>query len=173
MVEVLSMEDGVESEGKAQLLHPARDHQLALEGSPSRDSIRAGGLRVLDGDLHIVEAELAESREPLAAEGNAAGDQVGVEIEAPCLFDDGLEVVTHEGLASREIELDHAEVLRLAHDAKPGLGVELLAMAAIVEGVGTVHAAEGTAVGQLGHQRVRPRGLAHTAAWTRPRSAMV
>jgi hypothetical protein len=69
VVDVLPMEDGVEGEGKAQLLHPACDHQLAFEGPPPRDPIGAGGLRVLYGDLDIVEAELAESRELIAARG--------------------------------------------------------------------------------------------------------
>src|SRR4029453_14939713 len=170
---VLPMEDGVEGEGEAQLLHPACDHQLAFEGPPPRDPIGAGGLRVLYGDLDTVEAELAESREALTAQGNAAGDEVRVEIEAPRFRDDGLQIVAHEGLAPREIELDHPQVLRLAQDAEPRLGVELLAVAAVVEGIRTVDAAEGAGVGQLAHQRVRARRLAHTAAWTRPRSAMV
>src|SRR5262249_58031496 len=84
-----------------------------------------------------------------------------------------VESTAHQRVAPREVELYHAEILRLAQDSEPGLGVELVAMLAVVEGIGAVDAAERAAIGQLGHQRVGPLGAAHATACTRPRSAMV
>src|SRR5262247_4393726 len=172
MVEVRAMQHDVEGEGEAELLHPRRHGELPLEGAPPRDPIGGHSLGVLYGDLHVVEAELAKARQALAPKRNAARDQICIEVETPRFGDERLDIIAHQRLAPREVELDHAEVLRFAQDAEPGLGVELFTVLAVVEGIGTVDAAERAAIGQLGHQRVGPLSAAHATACTRPRSAM-
>ena len=54
------------------------------------------------------------SREPLAAQRDAAGDQVRVQVERPRARDELLEIVAHERLAAGQIHLDDAELLGLA-----------------------------------------------------------
>ena len=63
------MKDGVEGKGKPQLLDPGGHLQLALEGSCARDPIGRGCRHVLDGDLHVVEAEIAQTLQAVARRG--------------------------------------------------------------------------------------------------------
>ena len=147
----------------------------SLRSKERRPAIRSegAGLGVLYGDLDIVEPERAEAGQPLPAQGHAARDQVGVEVEPPRLPDEGLEIIADQRLAAGQVELDDAEVLGLAEHAEPGRGVELLSLPGVVERIGAVHAAQRTAIRQLGDQRVRALASAHPEACTRPRSAMV
>src|SRR5206468_7143010 len=88
-------------------------------------------------------------------------------------LDQRLEVLPDQRLAAGEVQLDHAERLRLPEHAEPVRGAEPVAMAREVEGVRAVHAAQRTAVGELRHQRVRPRPVArHASLRIRPRSAI-
>src|SRR5262249_49582012 len=133
---------------------------------------RLCGAHVLDGDLDVVEAERPEALEPLAAEGNAAGDEVRVEIELARAGDERFQIVPHERLATGQVELDDAQGLGLAKHPEPGGGVELVGVTTVVDRIRAVHAAQRTAIRQLGDQRVRTRRVGHGASCTRPRSAM-
>src|SRR6185369_16285226 len=111
--------------------------------------------------------------EPLARAGDPAGDQVRVEVERPRSLHELLEIVSNERLPARQVQLHHPERLRLAEDTQPVRGAERIAVARVVERIRAVHAAERTAVRQLGHQRVRPRrALRHPSPRMSPRSAM-
>src|SRR5262249_34905687 len=132
-VEIVPVEHRVERERKAELLHPAGDDELPVVGAESGDAIRGRRYRVLDRNLDVVEAQLAESSEPFPAKRNPAGDQVRVEIEPARFLDEDFEVVAHEGLAAGEIQLHDAEILGFAEDAAPGSRVELSIVAPVVE----------------------------------------
>src|SRR5262249_10604930 len=94
------------------------------------------------------------------------------EVESTRLLDEGLEIVAHERLAARQVQLDHAEVLGLAEDPKPGRRIQLAVVPPVVERVRAIDAAQRAPVGQLGDQGVRARRLVHGAVCTSPRSAM-
>src|SRR5207247_9180972 len=114
VTEVLPMEHDVERQRESELLDPARDLQLPLEGARPGDAIRARRGAVLDRDLHVVEPEGAEAREALTAERDPARDESGVESEGPGAFDQGLEIVPEEGTAARQVELDEPDHPALA-----------------------------------------------------------
>src|SRR5882762_6676441 len=85
--EVLPMQHDVERQWEAKLLDPARDFQLPLEGARPGDAVRARRGDVLDRDLHVVESQGTEAREALAAQRDAARDEVGVEVDGPRALD--------------------------------------------------------------------------------------
>ena len=127
------MEDHVEGERKAQLLNPTGDFDLSLECAMPRDAVRLGRLDVLDGHLDVVEPEPTQALQPLAPERDAARDQVGVQIELARGRDQQLEVVAHQRLAAREVELHDAEILGLAKHPLPGRSVQLGAVTSVIE----------------------------------------
>ena len=65
------------------------------------------------------------------------------------------EVAPRAGLAARQMHLQDTKPRRLVKDAHPGRGVELVLSRVERERVGTIRAAERTAVGQLGEQAER------------------
>ena len=171
--EVLPMQHDVERQRESELLDPARDLELPLEDARAGHAVRARRGNILDGDLHVVEPEGAEAREALTAERDAARDEIGVEIEGPGAFDQGLEIVSEEGLAARQVELDDPELLGFAKHAEPVRRVEPVRVACVLHGVRAVHAAERAPVRQLGDEGVRTILVAHGSVRIRPRSARV
>ena len=77
--------------GKPELLHPRRDAQLLVERREAGDAVALVGLRVLNAELHVVEAR-REAREARALERDAARDEADVEIARASARRDGLEV---------------------------------------------------------------------------------
>jgi hypothetical protein len=135
------VEHGVQRERQPELLDPARHLELPREGSQPGDAVGGGGPHVLDGDLHAVQAEVAQAGQARAGEGNAARDEVRVEVPASRRFHQRFEVVADERLAAGEIDLYDAEILGLAEHALPGRRVELVVVLGEVERVGAVDAA--------------------------------
>src|SRR6266404_9294672 len=134
---------------------------LPIERAQSRDTVRRRLGDVLDRDLHVVEAERFQSRQPLAGERDPAGDQVGVQIEPSRAFHERFQVVAQQGLATREIELHDPERLRLAEHTQPVVGAERVGVAGPVGRIRAVCAAQWAAIGQLGDERVGARLLTH------------
>ena len=160
-VQVLTVQHHVEGEREPELLHPAGHLELAIERAQSRDTVRRRLGDVLDRDLHVVEAERFQSRQPLAGERDPAGDQVGVEIEPSRAFHQRFQIVAQQRLATREIELHDSERLRLAEHTQPVVGGERVGVAGPVGRIRAVRAAQRAAIGQLGDERVGARLLTH------------
>ena len=80
-VDVLAVDRGVEGERQAELAHPAGDLQLlGVAARVVGDAVGVGGVRVLDRDLHMVEAALRPAPPGARASASTAGgDEVGVE----------------------------------------------------------------------------------------------
>src|SRR5262249_30472524 len=112
-------------------------------------------VRVLHGELEAVEAGGLEALEARAVEGHAARDEVDVELARARLGDELLDVVAHERLAAREVDLQDPERRRLAEDALPRRPVELGGVLVELDGVRAVAALERAAVRQLRDERVR------------------
>src|SRR3989442_1004849 len=109
----------------------------------------------------------------LAGQGDAARDEIGVEVGGGGALDEGLQIGSEERLAPREVELDDPELLGLAKHAEPVRRVEPVRVAPVVHGVRAVHAAERAPVRQLGDERIRTVLVAHGSPCIRPRSASV
>src|SRR5207245_11089267 len=99
--------------------------------------------------LHVVEPEGTEACETLAARGNPAPEAVRVEVEGPASLDPRLEIVANEGLATREMKLDDAELLGFAEHAEPLRRVEPVHVTAVIQRVRAIHAAERASVCEL------------------------
>src|SRR5262249_150245 len=137
------------------------------------DPVRLRRADVLDGDLNVVEAEVTKALEPRAGERDATRDEVRIEVELTGGRDQGLEVVADQWLPARHVDLDDAQLLRLAEYPLPRGRIELGIVARVVEWIGAVHAAEWAAIRQLGDERVRTRLLRHGTSCSKPRSAIV
>ena len=152
VVDVLAVDRRVERQRQADLLHPAGDLALfrraALVGG---DAVGVLGVDVLDRELHVIEAALGEAGQPLLRQQHAGGDEVGVEARLGGGLHDVLEVAARGRLAAR-VQLQYAELARLAQRALPLRRRQLAVGALELDRVGAVGALQRAAVRQLGEQ---------------------
>ena len=144
--------------GERQLVPNDLGRECALPGKRpvvAGDAVGGRSVGVLDGDLHMVEPGLGERAEGLVRDADRGGDEIGVETGGMGAGGDIDEVAARAGLAARQMHLQDTKPRRLAEDAHPGRGVELILSRIKRERVGAIGAAERTAVGQLGEQAER------------------
>src|SRR5215813_4043837 len=103
----------------------------------------------------MVEPGLGQRAEGAVRDADRGGDEIGVETGGMGAGRDVDEVAARARLAARQMHLQDAKPRRLAEDAHPGRGVELVLSRIEREWVGAIGAAERTAVGQLGEQAKR------------------
>ena len=172
----------IEGQRQAERAHPAGDLQLlGVAALVVGDAVGVGGVRVLDRDLHVIEAARSQPLQALAREQHGGGDEVGVEADLGRLRDDLLQVAAHGRLAAGQVQLQDAELGRLRQHVEPDLGRQLVGDALQRQRVGAVGALQRAAVRQLGQQadrrrrRRRPRRCCaarlHVHAFTTPLSA--
>ena len=123
------------------------------------DAVGVGGVGVLNGDLHVVEAGRRQRLQSLARQRHGRCDEVGVEADLGRLRHDRFEVAPHGGLAAREVQLQDAEIGCLREHVEPNLRRQLAGNALELERVGAVGTLQRTAVGQL---RQQPDGRPRT-----------
>ena len=124
-VEVLAMQDDIQREGRSRRGEEPRRLELFDERSTTGDAIGGGGLGSLNAELDVFEAGVEQPLEARPIERNATRDEVRVE---PCLSspgNDDLEIVSDEGLATREVNLNDAELARLCENPRPLVDREL------------------------------------------------
>src|SRR5262249_23074445 len=174
MIDVVARKDDVQGQRQGQLLDPAGDLELSVERLPAGDTVRSFRAHVLDRKLEVVQAGRAKADQSLAAERNAARDEVRVEVELAGRLDQLLQVVAKERLAPGKVELDHAQLLGFHQHAFPGCGGKLGRMRREADRIGAVGAVKRAAIGKLGHQRVGPvvvhgsiRTSARSTIWPR------
>ena len=77
-----AMNDGVDGQRQARLRDPCGDRLFALEGARiAGDAVGGGGLRILDRELHMIEAGVGQRLHPLLRQADARGDQIGVKAD--------------------------------------------------------------------------------------------
>ncbi len=159
VVDVLAVHRRVERQRQAEFLHPAGDFALlgaaALVGG---DAVGVLGVDVLDRELHVVEAVVAQLDEAVAGQRHAGGDEVGVEADLGRGLDDVFEVLARRRLAAREVDLQHAEGGGLAHDVLPFGGGQLGVDALQLGRVRAVRALQRAAMRQLAQHADRRAG---------------
>ena len=104
------------------------------------DAVGVGGVGVLDGDLHVVEAGVRQLLEALARQQHGRRDQVGVEADLGGALRRSLQVAPHGRLAAGEMQLQDAEVGGLRQHVEPDLGRQLAGDALQRQRVGAVGA---------------------------------
>jgi hypothetical protein len=119
------------------------------------DVVGGCSVAVLDGDLHVVEPDLGERAKGLGRDPDRGGDEIGIETGGMGAGGDVHEVAPRAWLAARQMHLQDTKPRRLAENAYPGCGVELVFSRIERKRVGAIRAAERTAVGQLGEQAER------------------
>ena len=131
----------------------------SLASRPSRPAIQAApaGSTSCTESCTLSSPAAASRRQALAVGGDAAGDQVDVELAGARGGDQLLEIVAHQRLAAGQVDLQDAQRRRLGEHALPVGGPELVAAAVEIDRVRAVGARERTPVRQLGHQRVGAR----------------
>ena len=93
----------------------ARDLDLAGEGAlVAGDVVGRLRFRILDRQLHMVEAGLGELRHRGLVEADAGGDEVGVEAKARGMGDELDEIAPRRRLAPGKMQLQNAERRGLA-----------------------------------------------------------
>ena len=136
--------------GSPSLAYPAGRLQLLGVAAPVvRDAVGVVGRRVLDRDLHVIEAGGRQPLETLARQRDGRRDQIRVEADLGRLGDDRLQVLPHRRLAAREMELQHAELRRLRQHVEPHLRRQLACDALELERVGAIGTLQRAAMGQL------------------------
>ena len=114
--------------GKPSSRASARRRDLLLERLVAGDPVVLLGSRALDRDLDVVEPGLLQRLGALAREQRAGGDQRAVQPGLARSPRTSSPSPSHHRLAAGERELEHAEPARLAEDAHPVLGRELVAV---------------------------------------------
>ena len=144
--------------GERQLVPHDLGRECAL---PSKRPVVAGDVvggrraAVLDGDLHMVEPGLRERAEGPLRDADRGGDEIGVETSGMRAGRNVDEVAARARLAARQMHLQDTKPRRLAEDAHPGGGVELILSGIEHERVGAIGTAERTAVRKLGEHAER------------------
>jgi hypothetical protein len=158
-VQVLPVDHGVERQRQAGGAHDRGEGQLAgMAAGVAADAVGAARFRVLDGELHVVEAGFDQLVEAPLVRQHAGGDEVGVEPGRDGVADDGGEVAARGGLAARQVDLQHAERRGFGEDAAPGGGIQLARGTVQLGGVRAVRATQRAAMGELGKETERRLG---------------
>ena len=155
-VDVAAVQDHVQRERPAQLLHQPGGRQLPVEGARAGDTVGQGRLVGLDADLHVIEPRVAELPGPAGREAEPARDEVRVQAQAAGGTHDAVEVPAQQRLAAGEVELQDAQLPALGQHPLPFRRGQLLGVGGQVERVGTVRAVQRAAVGEFGQQAERP-----------------
>ena len=108
-VEVGPVEHDVDGKGKAELSDDGRRCLLVLDRAHPCDAFRHLGVRVLDGDLDVLEADLLEPLGAGSGQAQARGHQRRVQALPPRVRGKLLEVLPQQWLAARQPELQDAE----------------------------------------------------------------
>ena len=150
------MDHRVDRQREAELAHPASNPALLQGAVPvARDALGVGGSGVLDRELDVVEPAFGEPSEPLARQGHARGDEIGIEAGGDGGLQDLLEILAHCWLTAGEVNLQHAERAGLAHHVLPLRRRQLGIAAPHVDRVGAIGTLQGTTVGELREQADR------------------
>jgi hypothetical protein len=149
------VQDHVQRERPAELLHQAGGRYLPVKRGQARDAIGQARLVGLDADLDVVEARVAELLRAAGRETEPAGDEVRVQAQVAGGAHDAVEVPAQQRLAAGEVELQDAEVPALGQHPLPFRRGQLLSVRVQVERVGAVRAVQRAAVGELGQQAER------------------
>ena len=161
LVQVLPMDHGIDGQGQSRRADGARhDELLGMAVAIAADAIGDRGLRRLQAQLDMLEASLAQAGDAPLVEQHACGDQVGVEPQATRMCDDRLQIGACRGLATRQMDLQHAQAGRLVEHAAPFGRRQLARRSLQLERVGAVGALQRAAMGQFGqepHRRLGPR----------------
>src|SRR3712207_4861883 len=124
-IDIASVNDGVDCQGKIELDHvPRKGELLIVRTLQLRDGIRTSSIGGLDGELHVVQAYLGETAQLLHCRGHAGGNQVGIEADFRAMCRDGVNVGSRCWLTAREVDMKHAKRGSLAEHATPCRGVE-------------------------------------------------
>ena len=127
-VDVQPVQDDVQGERPAQLLHQPRHHQLAFERRSAGDPIGQGLLVGLNADLYVVESRVTQLLGATRGEAEPAGDQIGVHAKLIGALHQLDDVVALQRLATREVQLQHSELGGLGKHPLPLLGRQLIAI---------------------------------------------
>src|SRR5256885_9981057 len=119
MVEIGAVQHDVHGEGEVELLDPLRRLELRVPAARARDLLRDLLVRILNGDLHVLESGRLQSFRALACEPNGRRDERLVEAERMRVPDEILEIATDERLSAGEPELQRAELPGLREDTLP------------------------------------------------------
>src|SRR5205823_930259 len=157
-VDVAAVQDHVQRERPAELLHQPGGRHLPPERGQARDGVGPGRLVGLDADLHVIEARVAELPGAAGREAEPARDEVRVQAQVTGGAHDAVEVPAQQRLTAGEVELQDAEVPALGQYPLPFRRGQLLGVRAQVERVGAVRAGRARGRGSAG--RAAPAGAA-------------
>ena len=162
---ILTMDDEVAGQRQARRLDEPRGRDLPrLRTRHPADPLGLGRIRVLKGELDMVEPRIRQSSEPFLIEQDTGGDEIGIEAGIRRRADQHGQIGARHRLPAREMQMQDAERRGFGENPLPIFGGQFLAGRCQAERVGAVGALQGTAMGDLRHQRHWRRGNAHATA---------
>src|SRR5580704_4384122 len=153
------MNDGVDGERQARLGDPFCDRLFTGEGAlVTRDPVGRWRVGILDRKLRVVEPGIGEFLDTILREADPGGDEVGIKSHFRAMRDDVGEILPRRRFAARKMRMQNAEGRGLRKNLLPDLGAEFVLARIERERIGTIGAAERTAMRQFGEKRDR-RGM--------------
>src|SRR5712692_7423221 len=115
--------------------------------------------RILKAQLDVIESRVAQRKGAPFVEPNSRRDQIAVVAESAGFAYQRFEIIALQRFAPGEPQLHRTDRTRLAQNAHPVVGRELGVMPYVIDGIGTKHAMQRTAIGELGEQPERITNL--------------
>ena len=113
-IDVGAVQHDVDREREAQFAHEGRRRRFCGTPLIAGDAIGGGRVRVLEGDLDVLEPGVAQLLRTGARQPDARGDERRVQPQAARVRRQLLDVRPHQRLAARQAELQDAQRARLA-----------------------------------------------------------
>ena len=135
---------------------PFGDRLFAGEGAlVARDPVGRWRVGILNRKLRVVEPGIGEFLDTILREADPGGDEIGVKPHFRAMRDDYGEIVPGRRFAAGKMRMQNAKGRGLRKNAGPFRGVEFVGPRVKRERIGTIGAAERTAMRQLGEKRDR------------------
>ena len=90
---------------------------------------------MLHRHLHSVESERCKLRKPLEGQRDPARDQVRIQLKLVRSLNELFKVTPQQRLSPCQVEVDDTQGFRLLEDAKPCVGIDLISVTGMAEGV--------------------------------------